>query len=71
MGVIYCSYCSLGIHYTDICLGGKNGKPKLTGKKLKWANWFNNFGFLVITLLPVMVVLVIGLATLVFIKGAK
>lgn len=33
MAVIYCNSCDLGIHYTDVCWGGKNGKPRLTAKQ--------------------------------------
>jgi hypothetical protein len=30
MAVIYCDNCEVGVHHTDICWGGKNGKPRLT-----------------------------------------
>ena len=35
MAVIYCSNCELGVHYIDVCWGGKNGKPRLTKKQHK------------------------------------
>lgn len=33
MAVIYCNSCEIGIHYIDVCWGGKNGKPRLTAKQ--------------------------------------
>jgi hypothetical protein len=71
MGVIYCNSCNIGIHYIDVCLGGKNGKPALTGKKLKRAERWNAFGFLFLLLLPIMTLVVVVLAGLLFIKETR
>jgi nitrate reductase NapE component len=68
MAVIYCNSCNIGVHYIDICLGGKNGKPRFTGKKLKRIERWNSFGFLLLMLLHILTVLVVGLAGLLFIK---
>lgn len=68
MGVIYCNSCSIGVHYVDICLGGKNGKPRLTGKKLKRAERWNTFGFLLLMAALIMPIVVVLLAALLLIK---
>jgi len=69
MGVIYCSSCNIGVHYIDVCLGGKNGKPELTGKKLKWAERWNTFGFLLLMIAPLMTILVVALFGLFLMDG--
>ena len=40
MGIAYCANCELGMHYTDICRGGKNGKPRMSPQKEKLADIF-------------------------------
>lgn len=41
MGLIYCNRCARGVHYTDFCLGGANGHPRLEGKELKRTERWN------------------------------
>ena len=50
MAVIYCDNCDIGVHYADICWGGKNGKPRLTKqehRKLTIRHWTIAMGIVV------------------------
>jgi hypothetical protein len=50
MAVIRCNNCEVGVHYTDVCWGGKNGKPRLTKQEhrnLTIRSWIIPIGIVV------------------------